>query len=61
LAKAAGVNAQLCAFDAPALALTVLTVPFVAILATAASVYGGLTAFDAKGPALPLTVTHVAF
>ena len=63
-AKASGIYPQHSALDAMALALTVMTVPFVAILATTASVYGLVSALDAKRPekrpALALTVLHVA-
>jgi hypothetical protein len=59
LAKAAGVYARLFAFDAKALALTVLTLENVAFVAKAARVYARLSAFDAKRPALAMTVPHV--
>jgi hypothetical protein len=57
LAKAAGVYARRSAFDAKALALTVIQ--DVAIAAKAAGVYARLAAFEAKRLALALTVPHV--
>jgi hypothetical protein len=60
LAKAVSVYARRSAFDAKALALTVLTVQDVAIAAKAAGVYAQRIAFDAKALALTaLTPPHV--
>jgi hypothetical protein len=54
---AAGVHARRTAFDAKALALTVIQ--DVAIAAKAAGIYARLPAFDANRLALALPIPHV--